>query len=213
LSVYVVDPGENKMNISFYDASNQSLIGTVYNVPSFTTASLNWNNLVNNTVYYWYAVADNGKYINQSDTWTFSVGESTNNPPNPPEITGPTKGKVGVEYTYTFTSTDPDDDNLYYYINWGDNTNTGWLGPKMSGETLTLNHAFDKLGTYTIKAKAKDIYGLESNWETLQVSIPRTKTFANTIINFLFERINNLQKIEIEMVINYLSVLLLRKKI
>jgi parallel beta-helix repeat protein len=187
LSVYVVDPGEEKMDISFYDASDHSVIGTVYNAPSFTTASITWDNLLNNTVYYWYAVADDGDYTNQSETWVFTVGESANSPPYPPVITGPSKGKPNVEYTYTFTTTDPDEHDLYYYIEWGDGTDTGWLGPNMSGDTLTSTHSFTTKGVYTVKAKAKDTFGLESEWGTLEVTIPKTMA-VNVVFMKILER-------------------------
>ena len=175
LSVYVVDPGEEKMNVSFYDASDHSVIGTVYNIPSFSTASVTWDNLLNNTVYYWYAVANDGKYTNQSETWAFTVGGGgANSPPYPPVITGPSKGKPNVEYTYTFTTTDPEEHDLSYYIEWGDGTDSGWLGPNMSGEALTAAHSFATKGVYMVRAKAKDTFGLESEWGTLEVTIPKT---------------------------------------
>ena len=31
-------------------------------------------------------------------------------------------------------ATDPDGDNVLYYIDWGDGTNSGWLGPYPSGQ-------------------------------------------------------------------------------
>ena len=98
-----------------------------------------------------------------------------NSAPDIPEISGPTGGKPGVELTYTFTTTDPNEDDVYYYIDWGDETNSGWLGPNASGETITVKHTFATKGTYTIKCKAKDVYNVESDWGTLEVSIPRTR--------------------------------------
>ncbi|GAG49194.1 unnamed protein product, partial [marine sediment metagenome] len=41
-----------------------------------------------------------------------------NDPPDTPEIYGPTRHEVGVEYEYTFVTTDPDGDEIYYYIDW-----------------------------------------------------------------------------------------------
>ena len=41
----------------------------------------------------------------------------------------------------------------------------------------------------TIEAKAKDIYGAESDWETLEISIPRSKTkdFENQLLSILYQ--------------------------
>ncbi|KYK23554.1 hypothetical protein AYK25_06630 [Thermoplasmatales archaeon SM1-50] len=190
LSVYVADPMEDAMDITFYDASDHSVIGSVYDIPSFSTASVIWENLLNNTVYSWYTIAYDGEYTNQSETWFFTVSGSTNTQPNPPTITGPSEGKPKIEYTYTLTTTDPDTDNLSYYIDWGDGTQSGWLGPIVSGDSLTTTHTFMTKGIYTIKAKAKDTYGLESDWGFLEVTIPKTMTiqpiFIKIIEKFLF---------------------------
>ena len=97
--------------------------------------------------------------------------------PDNPTINGPISGKAGVEYEYTFTSSDPNGDNLYYYIDWGDNTNTGWLGPYPSGESVMITHMWEKEGFYTIKAKAKDINGIESGWSILEISMPKKNKY------------------------------------
>lgn len=46
----------------------------------------------------------------------------------------------------------------------GDGTNSGWLGPYGSGETVCADHSWDMNGTYEIRVKAKDEDGLESPW-------------------------------------------------
>ena len=101
--------------------------------------------------------------------------EVPNEPPEKHTITGPTSGKTGEEYNYTFMSTDPEGHDVYYLIDWGDNTSTEWLGLYDSGEEITLSHIWAEQGNHIIKAKAKDVYGLESDWATLEVSMPKTK--------------------------------------
>jgi len=95
-----------------------------------------------------------------------------NQPPEKPTIEGPAKGKIKVPTEYNFTTTDPDGDNVSYYIDWGDDTNSGWIGPYSSGEKITQTHTWSKKGTYTIKAKAKDSHGNESGWGTLSITMP-----------------------------------------
>lgn len=92
--------------------------------------------------------------------------------PSIPLINGPTNGKKGIQYNYTFSSVDPLADDVYYYIEWGDGANTGWFGPYPSGDTITQSHTWTKKGIYTIKAKAKDSYGTQSDWGTLSVTMP-----------------------------------------
>ncbi|MFO8020238.1 MAG: hypothetical protein R6U96_16560, partial [Promethearchaeia archaeon] len=56
-------------------ASDDSLIGTDSGVTSGERASITWSDLSNNTQYEWYAVADDGTEIAQSETWSFTTGE------------------------------------------------------------------------------------------------------------------------------------------
>ncbi|MCX6667681.1 MAG: right-handed parallel beta-helix repeat-containing protein [Euryarchaeota archaeon] len=95
-----------------------------------------------------------------------------NNPPFTPDINGPSSGKPGTIYTYTMITTDPDNDNVYYYVDWGDSTNSGWLGPYISGAQASTTHSWNAQGTYTVKVKAKDVYSAESDWRTLSVTMP-----------------------------------------
>ena len=97
-------------------------------------------------------------------------------PPTSPTITGQASGKPGTEYTYTFVSTDPDGDNIKYCIDWGDNTGEVCIGPYTSGVEASAKHTWSEKGSYTIKAKARDVYGAESDWATLTVSMPKSKT-------------------------------------
>ena len=71
------------------------------------------------------------------------------------------------------TITDPDNETVTYIVDWGDGTNTGWLGPYSSGTSIIESHIWNKTGAYIIKAKAKDPYGLESDWsDPLPVNMP-----------------------------------------
>lgn len=72
---------------------------------------------------------------------------------------------------YTFYTEDQEGDDVYYWIDWGDDTNTGWIGLYESGEEIKLRHIWDNIGVYTIKAKAKDVANTESDWSFFNVSI------------------------------------------
>jgi hypothetical protein len=117
---------------------------------------------------------------------------SINLPPEDPDITGSTSGKPKIEYEYILSTIDPEGYKLYYYIDWGDTINTGWIGPYNSGEEININHSWEEKGNYIIKAKAKDIFGAESDWATLQVSIPRLKIINSNLILKLLERFSNI---------------------
>jgi SagB-type dehydrogenase family enzyme len=98
-------------------------------------------------------------------------GTSQNNPPLAPSISGPSNGINGVLYNYTIVTTDPDGDDVYYYIEWGDGTSSGWIGPFASGTPVPFNHTWSQAGTYTIKVKAKDTFGSESIWTPFDITI------------------------------------------
>ena len=95
-----------------------------------------------------------------------------NNPPNIPSITGETNGAIQTSYTYVIQTTDPDQDDVEYYIDWGDNNNSGWIGPYNIEQIASANHSWSSDGTYAIKVKARDEHGAESDWATLPVTMP-----------------------------------------
>jgi hypothetical protein len=102
--------------------------------------------------------------------------------PNPPDISGPTSGRIGIPHEYAFVSTDPQGDNVYYYVEWGDGISTGWLGPYGSGTQIRLTHTWIISGNYQIRAKAKDVDGHESDWATLEVSMPKDKQVTDSLL-------------------------------
>ena len=109
-----------------------------------------------------------------------------NEPPYKPTIDGPTSGEAGTEYDYTFKAVDPDGDDLYYYIDWDDDTFEEWIGPYSSGEEVIVAHTWSEQGTYIIKAIAKDCcWGAESPESTFPVTMPRNRAINTPFLNFL----------------------------
>lgn len=97
---------------------------------------------------------------------------TTNEPPQTPDApSGPTEGLTNVEYSFTAQTTDPEDEDIYYWFNWGDGTNSGWLGPYASGATVTATNIWTEAGEFDITVKAKDENGHQSG-----VSDPHTIT-------------------------------------
>ena len=85
--------------------------------------------------------------------------------PNIPNVTSDSMaGFVDTNFTFIMSSIDDNEDDVYFWIDWGDGTNSGWLGPYNSGEELTLIHTWDQTGDYSIGVKAKDIRNTESEW-------------------------------------------------
>ncbi len=90
----------------------------------------------------------------------FKISEKPNKPETPD---GPTYGEIGLEYTYTTSTTDPEGDKIKYCFDWGDNTIT-WTDQLKSGENASANHTWETPGDFEIKVKARDEYGLDSEW-------------------------------------------------
>ena len=95
-------------------------------------------------------------------------------PSTPDTPTGPSTGKINEEQIFFTKTIDLDSDSVYYLFDWGDNTNSGWIGPYPSGEECSASHSWSEQGNYEIKVKAKDKHGSESDWsDPLVVSMPR----------------------------------------
>jgi hypothetical protein len=101
-----------------------------------------------------------------------AVTITDNNLPTIPEITGPAEGVPGNDYLYNFVSEDLDGHNVYYFVDWGDNTTSGWLGPYIQGTMIHVTHSWSETGTYIVKAKAKDSMNGESDWGALTFVVP-----------------------------------------
>ena len=82
--------------------------------------------------------------------------QSNSAPDKPAPPSGPTSGRVNVEYNYSGNTIDPNGDDIYYLFDWGDGTDSGWLGPYPSGTTVVATHSWKYGGTYNVKLKAKD---------------------------------------------------------
>ena len=142
------------------------------------------------TTYYWKIVSeDEFGEVTTGPIWSFTT-TSGNNPPETPDIDGPTNGKAGTSYDYDFTATDPDGDDVKYYIDWGDG-DTEWTGFSASGTPVIVSHTWDEEDTYTITAKAQDEHGLESDWATLEVEMPVNQQVINPLLQMILERFPN----------------------
>ena len=106
-----------------------------------------------------------------------SLALHVGNPPDKPSRPeGPSSGVPDGSLTYLTSISEPDGEQIYYLFNWGDGSDTGWIGPKNSGETCEASHSWDSEGNYKIKVKAKDINGMESGWsDPLSVNLPKNR--------------------------------------
>jgi len=90
------------------------------------------------------------------------------------------------------TAVDPESDDIWYYVDWGDDSSSGWLGPYSSGEAITLSHTWEEQDTYTLRCMAKDTLGGVSEWGTLEVTMPVNQySYSFPLLQRLLERFPN----------------------
>ncbi len=87
----------------------------------------------------------------------------SNDSPTIPMITGPHSGLANKKILLKFVSVDPDLNPISYYINWGDGNNES-TKDYGSDEKAYVEHKWINGGNYTVKVKAIDSFGSESNW-------------------------------------------------
>jgi hypothetical protein len=186
LTAYKVTSDWDEMSVNFNtQPSKANTISEVTNVPNAVGVGMSWEltddvqqyvdnpqvnfgwEIMDETYWGWYDVPVAYFYPKE-------IEGGGNTPPDTPSITGPTQGKIGIPYSFDITALDADGDNLYYYIDWGDNTNSGWVGPYTSKGEITQTHTWLMKGAHHVKVKAKDIYDTESNWGTLDVTVPKS---------------------------------------
>jgi outer membrane protein assembly factor BamB len=120
-------------------------------------------------------IGSNGEvYIGSSceDRWHNTYGyvhafapQENNHPPNTPIIGGKLKFGVNDEIFIIVECDDPENNPLSFYVDWGDGTNSGWkYGIPTDSLYYYFEHLYSSMGTYTIKVKARDDFGGESDW-------------------------------------------------
>ena len=143
---------------------------------------------IGDTIYYYIHAEDNSErcenhpFIGAPGAHSFLVN---NLPPDKPNIDGKIDGKTGELYEYIFSAIDPDGDDVSYFIKWGDGNITNWTTFQDTGTPYYKNHAWSTQGMFTIEAKAKDIEGAESDWSTLEITMPKNKAFNPLFLRLL----------------------------
>ncbi len=127
------------------------------------------------------------------DVWLIKI-KGNNQPPDKPD-TPWKKTRSTKSYNFCTKTIDLNDDQVWFWWDWDDGTNSGWVGPYNSGETACKSHIWDAIGTYVIKVKAKDVYGAESEWAELEVNVSRNRQMSNPIIFRLLERFPLLERL------------------
>jgi len=121
---------------------------------------------------------------------TLQISEQSTPPMVPEKPTGPIKIEPGTVNTFSSSTTDADGDMLYYLFDWGDGNSSGWIGPYDSGDLVEANHSWVEKGKYSIRVKAQDVHGIQSDWsDSLIVSMQKIKSYH--VIELLIQKIED----------------------
>lgn len=125
--------------------------------------------------------------IVENTTYDFILDNTDNNPPNEPEIIGPSGMPPGT-YNYIFKSIDPDGDDVKYYIDWGDGNSEETIFKK-SGEDVSVEHTYSNRGEYTISVFAEDIHGAQGPTSVNSVIISRNRKIPVLLIFRILDKL------------------------
>jgi len=122
-----------------------------------------------------------------SDTATKTVTVNDNKNPTMESIS-PSSGKAKTDITFTFVAEDENGDDVQFKIEWGDGDEqtTGFKTNNDGEVTGTAVHKYMLEEDYTLRVKAIDKKGGESEWKTTTFTSPRNKPAASsTLLSFL----------------------------
>jgi hypothetical protein len=121
---------------------------------------------------------------------SLAIADESFPPLKPATPIGPDSGRKNNEYVYSTYTTDPENDDIYYWFNWDNGENSGWIGPYSSGETVEIGYTWTTQGNFNITVRSKDIHGSLSEWsDPLSITLTKNKAYnlQDMIIRF-FEK-------------------------
>jgi hypothetical protein len=109
----VTDPDDDRLSVTFYDATTDSIIGTVEDVESGTAAQVTWTGRSYSTTYYWYVISSDSHLETQSDTWQFTTQAKqvtpTDRKPSSPQNLVASAGDSATDIYVTLSWSAPSD--------------------------------------------------------------------------------------------------------
>jgi len=118
------------------------------------------------------------------------------NVPRTPAIIGSFKGKPNSAQFFKIFSRSYKGYDLEYYINWGDGSCSGWEGPYLSCQVLSVFHSWDSNGIYDIEVKARDEKGMISSTSKFQIKITdnNENNLFGQVLNQNYQKLENKQQ-------------------
>ncbi len=125
----------------------------------------------------------------QTIPFTFTA-VSSNNPPNPPTITGPVNTTATLSNAFTLWGSDPDNDTVRYGIDLDNNGTVDMYAPSFgyvaSNTSQITNRAWPTAGVKTFRARTEDSKGGVSGWTSHTITVAPAPTLTFTAAPTVF---------------------------
>lgn len=149
-TAYAIDPdGDPLIYIFHWDDGNTSTVGP-FESEANAAADHIWRRAGT------YKVRVRAMDDNASSLWSSPLKVVVNSPPGQPAISaGKSTVLPGEMISFATSAEDPDGDRLRYIFDWGDGSVsvTNWTE---SGRALSIDHSWQRAGSYVISARAED---------------------------------------------------------
>jgi hypothetical protein len=114
----------------------------------------------------------------------FSLSCRMNQAPlTPAAPSGPLSGKVDSLHAFTSVATDPEGGGIRYRFDWGDGDTSAWTDSVPSGQPGGASHAWHAIGSFVVRAQAKDAGDALSAWSDghqVDVAVSWIRVFSGT---------------------------------
>ncbi len=98
------------------------------------------------------------------------IEDTVSLPPERPHApAGPDSGYVDSTYEYSARAGDPNHDRMRLQFDWGNGDTSEWSALVAESTQVTMFHAWDSVGEYSVRARAKDEKDLVGEWSDVHL--------------------------------------------
>jgi hypothetical protein len=107
-----------------------------------------------------------------SNWHTVTIADTVNVPPDAPSApAGPDSGYVDSTYEFSTLAGDPNGDRILLQVDWGNGDTSEWSAMVSESTVVSMFHAWDSAGEYSVTARARDEKGLASDWSNVHTLV------------------------------------------
>ena len=101
---------------------------------------------------------------------TVAIEDTVSRPPGVPLVpVGPDTGYVDSTYEFLTAGDDPNGDSIMFQFDWGNGDTSAWSAPVPESTFVRMTHSWPTAGGYSVRARAKDVKELVSDWSDVHV--------------------------------------------